>query len=524
MATQSQLNQQLTSTNNALAVLQQQLAAAKPGSADQTKLTLAIYDLQQQQKSVQQQLSTYLPSSDPVVKQTTETAAASTSDNSTASETSTSAAQAAFNQQFQENASNMSTVTVSNGVVVAASPDAIAKGVKIGEPPPADMVQKIDAVSVTKDQEQATSSDPGIAAQGVAYDEDGYLMPGYTQDEFGTAYYEGFPKEQEQPLPADDNTTDGIVTAGALDGRQTDQIASDGTEAGIQAEIDRMAAEKNARSTSGGEGDRFKQNSDWRVKLSLAPSAKYFYRTARPTDILYPLKETDGVVFPYTPSISTNYRANYDPADITHSNYKLFFYKNSSIDDIGITAEFTAQDTTEANYLLAVIHFFKSVTKMFYGQDSGRDGGPKAGTPPPLCYLSGLGAFQFDNHPLLITSFGYSLPNDVDYVRAGSISSWGGASIGTFSNKQNADKYIPGIGTILGRLQGSKLQFGGASKDPEFKTLSTEKATYVPTKMQIQLSAIPVVTRNDISNQFSLSKYAKGELSQGSKRNSGGIW
>jgi hypothetical protein len=124
----------------------------------------------------------------------------------------------------------------------------------------------------------------------------------------------------------------------------------------------------------------------------------------------------------------------------------------------------------------------------------------------------------------LITSFGYSLPNDVDYVRAGSISSWGGASIGTFSNKQNADKYIPGIGTILGRLQGSKLQFGGASKDPEFKTLSTEKATYVPTKMQIQLSAIPVVTRNDISNQFSLSKYAKGELSQGSKRNSGGIW
>jgi hypothetical protein len=49
-------------------------------------------------------------------------------------------------------------------------------------------------------------------------------------------------------------------------------------------------------------------------------------------------------------------------------------------------------------------------------------------------------------------------------------------------------------------------------------------ATYVPTKMQIAITCIPIVTRNDISNNFSLKKYATGELLQGSKHNGGGIW
>jgi hypothetical protein len=66
------------------------------------------------------------------------------------------------------------------------------------------------------------------------------------------------------------------------------------------------------------------------------------------------------------------YKANYQPYDLTHSNYRGYFYKNSAIDAINLRGTFTAQDTTEANYLLAVIHFFRSVTKMFYGQDAER--------------------------------------------------------------------------------------------------------------------------------------------------------
>jgi hypothetical protein len=155
--------------------------------------------------------------------------------------------------------------------------------------------------------------------------------------------------------------------------------------------------------------------SDWRVRLSLAPAATYLYKDPDilSSDILFPLKNTGGVIFPYLPQINVSYRANYNSVEITHTNYKNYFYTNSSVDDISITADFTAQDNEEAKYMLAVIHFFKSVTKMFYGQDID----PRGGTPPPLCYLSGLGLYQFNNHPLVLSNFTYTLPNDVDYIR-----------------------------------------------------------------------------------------------------------
>ena len=108
------------------------------------------------------------------------------------------------------------------------------------------------------------------------------------------------------------------------------------------------------------------RNSDWRVRLSLAPSANYLYKSAIP-GILAPLVATDGVVFPYTPAINLSYVANYDGTHPTHTNYKINQYKNSSVEGITVTADFTCQDTFEANYLLACIHFFKSMTKMFYG-------------------------------------------------------------------------------------------------------------------------------------------------------------
>ena len=272
--------------------------------------------------------------------------------------------------------------------------------------------------------------------------------------------------------------------------------------------------QKTAASSTGA----FKPNPDWRVRLSLAPSANYLYMAAVAPDILLPLQGTKGVVFPYTPAINMAYKANYDAAELTHSNYKMFFYKSSAVDDISLTADFTAQDTTEANYLLAVIHFFRSVTKMFYGKD-GENNQPKAGTPPPLCYLSGLGAFQFDNHPVAVTNFQYNLPNDVDYIRTGVVTQASGQNTSAYNVK--AATYSPPPVT---RLNAAGLKAGGVNATPKFSSLSNPDSTYVPTKMQIVLTLLPVVTRNDISNNFSLQEYATGKLLRGSQRNGGGIW
>ena len=257
----------------------------------------------------------------------------------------------------------------------------------------------------------------------------------------------------------------------------------------------------------------FEKAKDWRVRLSLAPSAKYLYKADNP-GILKALAATNGVIFPYTPNVSVVYAANYDASELVHSNYKIYNYKNSAVDTVSITCDFTAQDTTEANYLLAVIHFFRSVTKMFYG----RDENPRNGTPPPLCYLSGLGTFQFDNHPLVVSNFTYTLPTDVDYIRVGSQTNQPGQNVQQQTFPVNTQD-----SSSLSRILSSGLGARAPNFQRQASTINSD-ATYVPTKMQIAITCIPIVTRNDISNNFSLKKYATGELLQGSKRNGGGIW
>jgi len=262
----------------------------------------------------------------------------------------------------------------------------------------------------------------------------------------------------------------------------------------------------------------FPSKEDWRVRLSLTPEAKYLYAGSNP-GILAPLKATNGVIFPYTPAISVNYAANYEATNIVHSNYKIFQYTNSSVDQVTIASDFTCQDTFEANYLLAVIHFFRSMTKMFYGQDQN----PKAGTPPPLCYMYGMGSYQFSAHPLAITGFSYSLPTDVDYIPTTSA-----MPAGTPTPPPNKATL-----SIFGKRLPSFLQPGGILAPPQFSqpqagppSRPQGETTWVPTKIQLSISCIPIISRNTISNRFSLNEYASGRLLNGTRQGptGGGIW
>lgn len=250
---------------------------------------------------------------------------------------------------------------------------------------------------------------------------------------------------------------------------------------------------------------------DWRVRLRLAPGASYLYMDDNNT-LLKPLKASNGVVFPYMPTISTTYNANYDITDLTHSNYRGQFYKSSYVGDINLTGVFTAQDTAEANYLLAVIHFFRSVTKMFYGQDAQR------GAPPPLVYLIGLGPYQFNNHPCVVKTFNYSMPNDVDYIRTKPNNY--NVNLNGRNAKPNTGPINP-ISAVINRLKNAALPKGALPKIPAQGLLetqsvyNTDNSTYVPTKCEIQLTLAPVQTRNQVSQQFSLESYANGNLLKG---------
>jgi hypothetical protein len=285
-----------------------------------------------------------------------------------------------------------------------------------------------------------------------------------------------------------------------------------------QVEVGRQLAQQQAVNAA---QKKIANNGDWRVRLSLAPGARYLYNVDGDPGILQPLAVTGGVIFPYTPRIEMSYKADYESYALTHSNYRGYFYKSSSVDPVNMTATFTAQDSAEANYLLAVIHFFRSVTKMFYGKDAQR------GAPPPLVYLTGLGQYQFNGHPCVVTSFNYNLPSDVDYIRARS-PNINGTNMLTRRDKQ--DLPTNPISGAVARLQnlfsGQGISYGAEICRPPPPTLGLNNPTYVPTKLDITLTLLPMQTRSQVTNQFSLQQYATGALLGGSPGTSGkgGFW
>ena len=241
---------------------------------------------------------------------------------------------------------------------------------------------------------------------------------------------------------------------------------------------------------------------DWRVRLRLAPGSTALYKNGD-SGILNPLKATDGVIFPYTPQIIVNYQADYNKTQPTHSNYAQYFYTGSQITDIQLTGTFTAQSTKEADYLLAVIHFLRSATKMNYGQD------PNAGTPPPMVFLDGHGENQFNDHPCVIQQFNYVLPPDVDYVRTS-------GSDNQTVNLQNDRVQMNGYQSALGRLfdlfTGQGINKGGMPNvyGSGSKNLANPDSSYVPTKIELTMTLHPIVSRKKASQQFSVADYAQG--------------
>jgi hypothetical protein len=195
---------------------------------------------------------------------------------------------------------------------------------------------------------------------------------------------------------------------------------------------------------------------DQRVKLDLGAGNRTFFKESK---ILAPLLSTAGVVFPYTPQLIVTHTANYTPTAITHANFQHYTYSNSDISAIQIAGDFSVQNSTEGEYLLAVIHFFRTVTKMYFGDDKSAPGG----TPPPILFLSAYGTHLFDRVPVVVTSFVSTFPADVDYV------------------------YVTGA--------------KGKSR--------------VPTVMNMSVTVQPVFNRRQ-SKSFSLDRFAQGDLlSQG---------
>lgn len=222
-------------------------------------------------------------------------------------------------------------------------------------------------------------------------------------------------------------------------------------------------------------------NDDWRVRVSMQPATAALFYNNPNNPILSSLSETNGVIFPYTPQIDVSYNANYMDQGLTHSNYNSYYYNRSEVQAIMINADFTVQNIKEGQYLAAAMHFFKSCTKMFYGNSQ------LAGTPPPMVFLDGYGPAVLPHVPCLVTSFSYVMPGDVDYVK------------------------VP-IGVKLQDTTGNPIQSN------KFSTVAR-----LPTACTLRVSLQPVYSKNNIARNFTLENYSSGYLIQDSYSDRGGF-
>lgn len=176
-------------------------------------------------------------------------------------------------------------------------------------------------------------------------------------------------------------------------------------------------------------------------RARLSPRVAVFDQMITPDGIMAPLRDTYGLMFPITPSISENIDVNYQSYDMAHGLMPIQAYKSGGQKTLGLEATFVAQTDIEARYCLACIHFLRSFSKMNFG-----DSDPNAGTPPPILVFNAYGDAIFHNLPVIITTGSITWPNDVDYVYT-TASSTSQTSVKT-TNTMIADGWVPSKFTV----------------------------------------------------------------------------
>jgi hypothetical protein len=151
---------------------------------------------------------------------------------------------------------------------------------------------------------------------------------------------------------------------------------------------------------------------DTRVRIAVPSNYLRNYTTGPTPNVA--LLSNGGIVFPYTPQITTEHKADFESVHPIHSNYTQYFYKYSSVSPISIQGKFSVQNEEDAGVYISTVHLLRALTKMRSGDDT------DAGSPPPVCRLYAYGTFMLDYVPVAITSFRLELPDSVDYFTTGS--------------------------------------------------------------------------------------------------------
>lgn len=202
-----------------------------------------------------------------------------------------------------------------------------------------------------------------------------------------------------------------------------------------------------------------------------------------PTSPLYPLTLTNGLVFPYNPTISESLGTRYDTTELIHANESIHTFKNN--ENVRITLSeciWTSETWDQAVYTLGVIHFFRSYRLMDFGQG-------KSGRPPSPMWFSAYGNYLYTNVPVLIERVEMAFPADIDYVG------------------------VPNPGTTS--YQNQVLQYSTSASSGTSNSLISQTGDFTWIPIKFTVSAISMVVQNSVqywTQEFDLTMFKNGQL------------
>lgn len=209
---------------------------------------------------------------------------------------------------------------------------------------------------------------------------------------------------------------------------------------------------------------------DHRARISAKPGAtQQIYGNG----IMKPLYTTGGLLFPYTPTLSDTTSVNYDAYEPVHSNQGFSAFKSRASKEITAIGTFTTMNQDEARVNIANLHFLRTVTQMYFGQND-----PNRGTPPPVLLFNAYGEAIYRNVPVIITNYTFEMPADVDYV-------------------QCTTSIVPG--ESADESDGSISSDGSAT-------------SWVPTRFSISVQMTVQNTPGRLRKQFNLNEFREGSL------------
>lgn len=239
--------------------------------------------------------------------------------------------------------------------------------------------------------------------------------------------------------------------------------------------------------------------------------------------LLNPLKETGGLVWPYTPTIQYLSEVDYQSIQTVHANQDFHVYSKTPAVTLTVEGDFTVQNQKEGQYALAAIHFLRTMSKMNFGEND-----PLAGTPPPVLLFNAYGQFVFHNLPVIVKGFNIAFGNDVDYVQVKT----SGSTTTTTTTTRTITPNIPSVPTlpsgitpphiVVDEYYQEQMAAGAARLPPRTETVTntvtaaSNYTVWLPSHFKISATLIVQHTPKQLRSTFNLPAFRDGSNNQSS--------